>query len=373
MRLLRVSLPALRSRVAAAWTHRRVIWPAATVLMVIAFIFAVVRPFQAPLPQLDERDVAESWADSVTRLGILPIYPPEEDFHVGDLWAVIANSSGTPILGEGLRLGHIDLRAHMRKPKDEPSFYETTEREKNGYRHLNPVETSDGSGEKISLTLAAFPGVTIRHSIRASAGVGGSLAGLTGNRDELDTEELRIPVAETYGAPAAAAFAEMDKYCHPPDLALTCTDEYARRAIAFAVTDRVLDTIIIDGKHEYTSYLQLRLVYRVFLAREIEHKRYRGGMRGAATGAASPSTGSTAMVPETSAEGLGGTPTARPATTPTPEGRTQFPDSEASVEFSRSDSAIVEFSQIFQRPVAFGYRAITIALTPSDPTEEKPP
>jgi hypothetical protein len=253
----------------------------------------------------------------------------------------------------------------MRKPTDEPIFYETTEREKDGYRRLNPVETSDKSRDKISLTLAAFPGVTIRHSIRATAAVGSSLAGLTGNRDDLDTEELRIPVAETYGAPAAAAVAEIDKYCHSADLAFICTDEYARRAIT------------INGKREYDSNLQLRLVYRVFLAREIAHKRYRGGTRAAATRAAISAARSVEMSPDTIGRELAGTPPASLSAPPTAEGapdfRPQFPNSESSLDFSRVDTAIVEFNQVFQRPVAFGYRAVTTALTPSSPSEEKPP
>jgi hypothetical protein len=67
----------------------------------IVFIAVVIRPFERPIPQLDDRDVAESWSDSINRLGILPIYPPEEDFHVGDIWVVIEDQSGTPSSDRG--------------------------------------------------------------------------------------------------------------------------------------------------------------------------------------------------------------------------------------------------------------------------------
>ena len=31
-------------------------------------------------------DVAKAWNDSIARLGIQPVYPPEEDLVVGDIW-----------------------------------------------------------------------------------------------------------------------------------------------------------------------------------------------------------------------------------------------------------------------------------------------
>jgi hypothetical protein len=377
-------LRALRSAVFTIWTkYRRLVWPAATALLAIAFIVAVVRPFERPIPRVDEKDVAEAWSDSVNRLGLLPVFPPEEDFNVGDVWAVITSSNGKPmpILGEGLRVDHIDLRAYVDQPKDEPVFAETAEQQKDGYRHLNPVEVSapKPGTEKISLTLAAFPGVTIRHSIRASGTVGGSLAVLAGGRDDVETEELRIPVAETYGVPAAAAFAELDKYCSSGSSKhIICTDEYARRALAFAVTDRVLNTVNVNGNYQYSLGLQLRLVYRVFLAREIEHKQYRAGSRGvegrAAIDSARPLQGQGAAPGTAGETSLTQAISAAPTAAQALEARAAVPsNSETGAAFSRADSSTIEFNQVFQRPVAFGYRAITIALVPSKPSELLPP
>jgi hypothetical protein len=338
-----------RSRVATAWAkYRRALWPAATTLLAIAFIAFVVRPFQKPISQLDERDVSESWYASVIRLGILPLYPPEEDFHVGDVWAVLTDSSGTrgtPLLGEGMRIDHFDLREHIGKPKDAPSFDDTPGVTPDGYRHLNPVEkTNDNENVcpstpaqnqercRASITLAAFPGVTIRHSVRANAAVGGWLAALTGSRDDLETEELEIPIVETYGVPALAAWSKLDEYCDDPHTKIKCTDAFVRKAFAFGVNQLVLDTVgTSDHGEQYKYRLQLRLVYRVFLAREIEQRRYRGGLRSAGTRTAAPGTSETTSVAE---------------------------------------SATVGFKQVFQRPVVFGYRAVSIELTPSEPGEE---
>jgi hypothetical protein len=257
------------------------------VVLAIGIILAIVRPFEKPLSQLEAQDVAEAWTYSVNRLGLLPVYPPEEDFNVGDVWVVIAPPSDKPsaiipILGEGLRVGHIDLSTYMRRPKDEPVFADTTEQEKEGFRHLDPVAraATDRGIDKISLTLAAFPGVTIRHSIRASGGVGGSLATLGGGRNETETEELQIPIAETYGVPSAQAFVELEKTCDTTWRTI-CTDSWARQALAFAVTDRVLNATNSEGNYRYNDRLLLRIVYRVFLTREIKHKQYRAATRGA--------------------------------------------------------------------------------------------
>lgn len=381
----RMVLRALRSAVFTAWTkYHRFMWPVATVLLAVAFIAAMVRPFEKPIPRVDEKDVAEAWTDSVNRLGLLPVYPPEEDFNVGDVWAVIVSSGGKPIpiLGEGLRVAHIDLRAYVGKPKDEPVFAETAEQQKDGFRHLNPVELAapNPGSEKISLTLAAFPGVTIRHSIRASGTVGGSVAVLAGGRDDVETEELRIPVAETYGVPAAAAFAELDKYCSSgSSWHIICTDEYARRALAFAVTDRVLNTVNVNGNDGIVKVCSYALFIGYFSRARLNTSnivRARVASRDAPRSTArAPSRGRVAA-PETRtgstppAPSAGAAPTAAQASDARAAASS---NSEAGVAFSRADSSTIEFNEVFQRPVAFGYRAITIGLVPSKPGELPPP
>jgi hypothetical protein len=319
----------------------------------IALIFAVIRPFER---QVDEEDVAELWTDSVKRLGILPLYPPEEDFYVGDLWAVIASSTAGPILGEGLRLGHVNLRQHASQPEAngeterEPVFAETMEVQKEGYRRQSPlqVDERDPKAAKISLTLVGFPGVNIRHAIGARGAVNGPIAALAGRRDEVEVEEIRIPVAETYGVPAIAAFTELTKYCANSETYLQCTDRYARNALSFALTDRVLQT----ANGAYTMRLDLRLINRVFLTREIYQKRYRAGARGASIGTSNP------IQRDAVASDKG-------------NGRTSLAP-EASGSITWTDTSTEEFNQVFQRPVAFGYRAISISLSPSIPSEDRP-
>jgi hypothetical protein len=142
---------------------------------------------------------------------------------------------------------HIDLRACLGKPGDEPVFAETDERQKDGFRHLNPVEVpAPNPGiEKISLTLAAFPGVTIRHSIRASGAAGGSFAGARRRTRRRRHGRASNSVAETYGI-TAAVFTEINKYCSVIEQAC-CLYRWvhASRNCFFVVTDRGPNTILL--------------------------------------------------------------------------------------------------------------------------------
>ena len=356
------------------------LWAGTVVILVVGFLFAVVRPFGRSPPELTAEDVATSWNKSISRLGMLPVYPPEEDFHVGDVWAVVAETDYSPLLGQAVRLAHIDLRDDIKAARhQEPIFADTAEIPKDAsYRHEPTIETShlDPNDDHIVLTLAGFPGITITHAVHASAGLAARLANAGGSRDDSETEEITIPVAETYGAPASRAFAKLDSWCSAAASKIYCTDEFARRVLAFSANGQVL-TVKNGG---YTSKLQLRLVTRVFLTREIQHKQFqtdsRGVVAGAAIGSGSPtvqpapagSTTSSSSTPtddSRSRSKIAGREAADRAAIPTAPG--------GELSAARSDGAVIQLNQVFQRPVVFGYRAITVTLPPSVPTEEAPP
>jgi hypothetical protein len=66
------------------------IWPALSVVVVAVFTLLVVRPFgKNPIPTGD--DIAEGWSDSIGRLGLTAVFPPDEDIYVGDIFAVVSD------------------------------------------------------------------------------------------------------------------------------------------------------------------------------------------------------------------------------------------------------------------------------------------
>jgi hypothetical protein len=312
-------------------------------------------------PQAD--DVAGAWNESIARLGLLSVFPPEEDFHVGDVWAVIAEvDTATPLLGRAVRLAHIDLRDAVEAARNQqPVFADTAALEPAiGFRRQPRTEVAKATaGDPITLTLTAFPGISIHHTRRRAGLLTRSVGGFGAVREELESEEIRIPVAETYGVSAAAGIGRLDAWCQAPETAFYCSDAFARRVLAFAVSDRVLAAR--DGR--YVAKVQLQLVTRVFLTREIEHRRLRdasGSAVGRAGEAAKPADGPVAAG-HAEAPAIAATDLALPDTPG------------ATLRAARTDGSEITLRQVFQRPVIFGFRAVTTLLPPSAPPPREPP
>ena len=94
------------------------LWPAVFVALSLLYTAFVVRPFSTTDAGGQTAGVAAAWNESISQLGITPLYPPQEDFFVGDLWAVIVGGPDKPLLGKAVRVGHIDMKAEMGKSYD---------------------------------------------------------------------------------------------------------------------------------------------------------------------------------------------------------------------------------------------------------------
>ncbi len=354
-------------------------WQALAILAVLSLALMSYKPFSEPRDP-DAEDVAAAWNASIQRLGILALYPPAEDFYVGDLWAVIVSDddgSGKPethlstLVGKSARVTHIDLRRELlAESQRQPVFLETIEKEQHAsYRKSDPVEADHPfPAGRIVTSLTAFPGITITHRTRGTAALDRGILGFGAGRDDQRVEEIRIPVAETYGVAASPAVIRLDQWCKNPTTAIYCKDEFVRRLIAFSTDNRILG--VENGK--YRTRIQLRLVTRVFLTREIQHRRsvVDGSAVGGQAGAIRPlerpakddaATGSLdqrvndapkAVAPDASAPAGG---------------------AGAAVSFTRADGTDIGLNEVFQRPVVFGYRAISIDLEPSSPPKGESP
>ena len=187
--------------------------------------------------------VAASWNSSIAKLGITPVFPPEEDLHVGDVLAVIEDADEKQaLLGKAVRIAHISLREDLKREASlkRPTFSTTAEIEsgKKIRKQDNYEVTALDAGDKIRLSLALFPGITINKT-RISSSIAEKLGlnlGLSGGRS--DVEEINIPVSETYGVAAGVAAARLDIWCKTPETRLYCSDEFVRRVMAFAVRAR---------------------------------------------------------------------------------------------------------------------------------------
>jgi hypothetical protein len=108
------------------WIRTRSVWlwPAIGIVFALLFTLFVIQPFGTG-GALNDDDVAAAWTTSISRLGILPVYPPSEDIHVGDLWGVVADAEDTLLLNKAVRLAQINLRDEVVGDARGPMFADT--------------------------------------------------------------------------------------------------------------------------------------------------------------------------------------------------------------------------------------------------------
>jgi hypothetical protein len=184
-------------------------------------------------------------------------------------------------------------------------------------------------------------------------------------------EQINFVNVETYGAPALESYALFQEWCGKEETKSFCVnDEWVRRLLAVAVSPDVLE---VDPKTgDYTSQIELRLVTRVFMTREIETRRWVVDSSGAAANVTSEGKAAVPATPPTlpHAAGPNGVAPANGATSAAPPataaGTAQF-----STQWS-SESEI-GLKGVFQRPLVFGFRSIRNLLKPSEPPRARLP
>jgi hypothetical protein len=319
-----------------------------------------------------DKGVVAEWNETIGRLGIEPVFPPEEDIHVGDLYAVIRadrrpknKDKPATLLNYGIKLDHINLdRVLISTYNELPQFPATTDRPKEGEpwaQSPNENGVFAPSDKRKVLALAAFPGFTIRSNREATAGLS-AWAGLFGaSQQDNDTVEVRIPFAETYGIPSLLASGVLQRYCDDPYTGPVCKDANLRnhlnnvRAGMYDVEDDP-DT----GQKRYAVDVELVLINRVYLVRSIEQTRSLGRTQSTAlrafvdtvsdeakTAAAAAAAGDAKAIEQLKA-----------LQSVLDKLKINVPGGVLSLT-SGSDS-LFELKQTFPRPIVIGYRAVRV-------------
>jgi hypothetical protein len=287
----------------------------------------------------DPQHVANEWREAMNALGINSVFPPTEDLHVGDIYAVDDGlpddiSSKKP-LGRTMVIGHaagteaLLKRTYQGIPRFPPS--------PKAYDGVSPVESEghlfDAGGDLKALPIVAFPGVTVStaNATMANALIP-RLRGLLGaQRSASQSMHVRIPQAETYGIYAADAADLLESFCHPsPNAPIRdiCTDDGLRAVLS----SRDPDILATGPKRHHVS---LQLIYRVYLTRAIDY------VYGAETAVG-------ASIAEQRGKGRGKDPASESG------------DDQVSLHASTSDEA--DFKVTLPRPVVIGY--VTIKTDP---------
>jgi hypothetical protein len=353
--------------------RKKLLRAAGGVLFVIAAVGLFLTIWTAQPP---ERGVIAEWNDTIVRLGIEPVFPPEEDIYVGDVLAVITvdrrpngkDARNQPLLNRAIKLAHIDLSAALDAAyKELPRFPDTDKRPVSPQdpwpQEQKTASIFSGPPYHGSLARAAFPGFTINRGRGASGGLSSFLGGLlSGSTEESEVIEVKIPTAETYGLPSLTAAGQLTLYCQDPFTANVCTDDTLRRHLGYVTPDMWLTGIDPDtGRLRYLVDVEIALVNRVYLTRSIEQTRRLGRSQAAALKAVSEVAGHI----KDATPAAGGTVTADDAKLAAVRKQakelldqlgTSVPGGLASV-YSSSDSTF-ELKQTFQRPIVIGYRAV---------------
>jgi hypothetical protein len=357
-----------------AGEHKRsLMWAFGLVAVAAAAIF-VFRFGFADRPS--EQNIVAEWNDTIRKLGIEPVFPPEEDLYVGDLLAVIVNDTHPgladaqtrPLLNRAIKLAHLDLSKDLiENYRMLPFFPPTTERPSETGKAWIEAPSSSGiftpPDVRQVLAIAAFPGFSIQHQRNIAGGLSYLLKGQLGAAEQnADDIELNIPFAETYGVPSLLANYRLNLYCADPFNKDVCSDKTLRTHLGF-VADGMFDTFVDPETHErrYRADVQLALVNRVYMTRAIEQKRMRGGDR-------------SANLKVSSADGEQQAPTVAPPADPAPSANPPSsqdlmkkslptPDrltAQGELSSGQSWNANLGLKETFERPITFGYRAVKI-------------
>lgn len=327
--------------------RRTVIVGAGSVAVAASFVLLLVRPTETPEPI----SPAAAWIASISNLGLTPIYPPSEDFQVGDILAVITEPPGSRRAPLSVRIARMDLRAEiLEEQRLALRFAQTTVpapgrpfREHSPWSEPAsgpiPEASPEAASERIALSLAAFPGFAAEGTRRI--GVSGGAAGwsLAGARAETEKDEIRIPVAETYGVSPVHALRRLIEYCAAVEAPAggpggagarqainPCRDEQLRLPLAFLFGENAL----LPRADGWVPALRTVVVTRVYLMREVQQMTSRGSERSATT------------------------------RTPAAEGAPLPLEASGAADITNTTRSGIELNQVFQRPVVFAYQGVAM-------------
>jgi hypothetical protein len=364
------------------------------------FVIGVVRWLSSPTTAqgdfTEDLSVEAQWNITISRLGIEPVYPPQEDIAVGDVYAVVVGGKGRltdlqpqekiansePFLRKAIKLAHVPVQDQLREAYSFlpvfPEFGQSDQRgaANNGSKRDDRPEANDlfrNGQRRTALPQAAFPGISI--SFTGSAAVGGAVGsrGMLGlfsyGASHKAEQKVELRSVETYGLPSLIAYEALKSYCSKQLNVEVCTEKTARQHLK-SVFSHILDQSYNPNKGElYYNYpVRIIMIDRVFYAREIlERSVAESAESGSGSGGLERGASDNRSAPS------GGAPT-QPSVTPGDrtseaisalEGRLNDLDKRlatiqqgSAVEYRSQNGREILLDQKFSRPIAFGYRSV---------------
>lgn len=258
---------------------------AAFLLVAAATLFWVRTAPQSP------QSVEEKWNVAIRQLGLEPVYPPEEDIEVGDVFAIVSYDSlpengviDSPLANHAVRLWRKNLTAEVEENYRNTYVFSDlfSEGVKTRLLQANDRTTelspSDESVFRLrehrnSLPIVTFPKFNISDNRSAHFGVlSGILNGLhvTAESNSDTKTEVSITKTETYGVPYLVAENALINFCED-EFPSACTDDAIRKVLSTRIGPQIFD-IGLDrktSKPRYRMSVEIGLINRVFLTQDI--------------------------------------------------------------------------------------------------------
>lgn len=342
--------------------------------------------------------VAKNWQNNMRELGVYPIFPPREDFAVGDVYLSSEGDLNCPsgFLQVGAHLAYVDLTTDLKSHYAKRPEFPPTSSGQQGYFNWAFATSQTGAPPPITQPKStgdvfATPNATNRLKLVsfpdfASASFTGAnlsalipteipiLAGLGVTSESIEMVTFRVPLAESYGLPTPQVLSKT-----LTDTAVT--DALQRDRLSWYVPADPCPSAVSRRTKNLNSQIPnvvLTVVSEVFLARALDVSISLNSKFGAELKAAlaNPAAGSgmEKMLAQYK-QALGSPP---PAPTPTSPGgtisdiaaeaRTQATRNASvstpgvTASLVRADTGAITMRRTYEQPIAIGFRGAFLTV-----------
>lgn len=331
--------------------------------------------------------LAKKWNAAFYRLGITPIFPPQENIYVGDVYLqAVASKAPFKDYPKGFHDGVLDgrlvlvgqLSSRLYPVRSNPNpFFGNSRFDKDGRLSLDQSmigNYNSSDDNNVSIYNVLFPKFSLFGSESLSSlarifGVGAA----SGISDEISVNGVQVDEVGAY-----QTYRLLERFCADPETSGFCSEASARRLLGFMIgedVNRLAPTA--DGKEKSIFDLQLIAVFRVYMTREI---RVRNGTGTDVEGFFSETTGvdkldlkvptlessnSRSSVVESSNSDKpdqDGMVKAENGSVASDEKPQSSSSNGFSGRFSAKNSRLVEVNSPLLRPLVIGYNAVTMKV-----------
>lgn len=324
---------------------------------------------------MSETDVTDDylpkrWNESIRRLGITPVYPPQEDIYVGDIIAEVVDSGhkfkslpddlqSESFIGRYVKVTQIpDLRQYLSLKSEAPYFGDNTWQqgeEKLALSQPRSEVQNNGTTSGLEVKDVLFPVIKIERR-EGMAGLWNTI-GFGGAR--ADVEEIELQNVQTYAINPFHAQYALIQFCAGKKTQLLCNDEYLREKLSYILGRDILRSAETkDCGLRYIYDIRLIVVRQAFLTRGVKVTNGRGRLLEANLAGGKPDM-------KQLQDAVNSAATDRPKETPEDAAVKEKLTAENAIRSANSSGLFSE--RRFARPLVIGFNSVSLGMRGSTP------